>query len=873
METNNWQQIETFFHSALSLSGDERTAYLSQACAEDNSLRCEVESLIAAFEESGEFLDEPAFDLGIKVMESDLETSLETTLAGQTIGSYNILSKLGKGGMGEVYLADDTRLNRKVALKFLSKALLGDRWAKRQLIKEAQAVAMLDHPNVCPVYGIEEIGEHNFIVMQYVEGETLADLARKRRLTTEQVCSLAKQIASAIEAAHAHGIIHRDIKTGNIMVTASGQAKVLDFGLAKIIEPLHKAENGGENVSQFSQNGLIMGTVSYMSPEQLKAEKLDFRTDIFSFGTVLYELVSGEHPFLRKSDAETITAILTDQPASAPNFNNKTASSGIYPVVRKCLEKNKEQRFQSASELLLELQNLQDKKTPIVKRRLFFPLLNASLIILILLSIGVLLYQRATVPRTLAVLPFVNESGESSADYISEGMAESLINKLSDSSELRVKAFTLVSGYKGDVDTVKIGQSLAVEAVLTGKIRRQNDQLRLETKLINTADGTELWGDDVPLNESDALNIQNNISEIVISKLQSSANNDKSKHLAANKQENPEAYKYYLQGQYYWKKRDKENIQKAIDAFNRALDIDPSYAHAYAGLANAYVVRSLVTHNPLPAREASILARSYAEKAISLDESLSESHVALGVVLHRNEWNWEAAEREFLQAIEINPDYAHAYYSYSYLLTITGRHEEALAQSFKFQELDPFSSLADLNIARVFYYARKYDESYEQLNKALNKDSNNIGARYIIGLVHLQKRKYEEALRVFEKLYASDKKDQKLLAAAALGFTYGKMNRKMDALNVLKDFDEFAKNDYIPPRERAIIYLGLNDKDIAIYWLEKSFQEHSSACASINVEPLFDDLRMDARFQAIVLKMNLKPTSVVDSSKASFSGL
>ncbi|HEX8565015.1 MAG TPA: protein kinase [Pyrinomonadaceae bacterium] len=871
METNNWQQIETFFHSALSLSGEERTAYLSQACAEDNSLRCEVESLIAAFEENGEFLDEPAFDLGIKVIESDLETSLETSLAGQTIGSYNILSKLGIGGMGEVYLADDTRLNRKVALKFLSKALLGDKWAKRQLIKEAQAVAMLDHPNVCPVYGIEEIGEHNFIVMQYVEGETLADLVRQRRLTTEQVSSLARQIASAIEAAHAHGIIHRDIKTGNIMVTASGQAKVLDFGLAKIIEPLHKAENGGENISQFSQNGLIMGTVSYMSPEQLKAEKLDFRTDIFSFGTVLYELASGEHPFLRKSDAETITAILTDQPASARNFNNKSASSGIYPVVRKCLEKNKEQRFQSASELLLELQNLQDKKTPIIKRRLFFPLLSASLIILLLLSIGTLLYQRATAPRTLAVLPFINESGNSSADYISEGMAESLINKLSDSSDLHVKAFTLVSGYKGDIDSVKIGQFLDVEAVLTGKIHSQNGQLRLEAKLINTTDGTQHWGDDVPLNESDALSIQNNISEIVISKLQSPANNEKSKNRATNKQENPEAYNYYLQGRHYWKNRgkDEENILRAIEAFDKAIKIDPNYARAYAGLADAYTVRSLVTFKPMPAKEAATIAKFNAERAISIDGSLCESHVALGVVLHRYEWEWAAAEREYKRAIELNPDYAQAYYSYSNLLAVTGRHEEALAQSLKAKEVDPFSSQADVNIGRVLYYARRYDESYEQLTSALKEDPNNSGAEFIKGLIHLRKGKYEEALKRFEKLYASGKKD-KLMTAAVLGFTYGKMGRKPEAQKVLKDLEELETNTYIPPQEKAIIYLGLNEMDKAIFWFEESFEKQSSGLVSINVEPLYDELRWNSRFQSIVSKMNLNPNWIVNSARAKF---
>lgn len=853
MATSNWQQIETFFHSALNLSGEERKAYLSQACAGDRLLRYEVESLLSAFEEHGEFLDEPAFDLGIKVLESDSETSL----AGETIGSYKILNKIGIGGMGEVYLAEDLKLNRKVALKFLSKTFVGDKWAKRQLIKEAQAVAMLDHPNVCPVYGIEEIGEHNFIVMQYVEGETLADLIRKRRLTPEQTHSLAKQIASAIEAAHARGIIHRDIKTGNIMVTADGQAKVLDFGLAKIIQPFHNAENGAENVSQFSQNGLVMGTVSYMSPEQLKAERLDYRTDIFSFGTVLYELASGEHPFLRKSDAETITAILTDKPTSTPNFNNKSRSSGIYPVARKCLEKNKEQRFQSASELLLELQNLQDKKTPIIKRRLFFPLLNSSLVILLLLLIVTLLYQRATAPRTLAVLPFVNESGDSAADYISEGMAESLINKLSDSSDLRVKAFTRVSGYKGDVDSVKIGQSLNVEAVLTGKLRRQNEQLRLETKLINTADGTELWRDDFLLKESDALNIQNNISEIVISKLQSSATSDKSKQQAADIKENPEAYKYYLQGRYFWKKRDKENIQRAIESFDQARYIDPNYARAYAGLADAYVVRSMIPFSPMPARDAAELARVYAEKALKLDDNLSESHAALGVVLHRYEWNWEAAEKEYLRAIELNPDYAQTYYWYSNLLAITGRTNDALAQSLKARELDPFTTLADVNIGRVYYYSYQYDKAYEQLTEALKKDPNNSSAEYFIGLVYIQKRKYDEALRIFEKIYASDKK---MLVAAVLGFTYGKMGRKDDAIKVLKDLEEYArKNNYIPPQEKAIIYLGLDDKDQAIFWLEKSYQEKSSALVAINVDPLFNDLRFDERFQDIVTRMNFKP--------------
>jgi serine/threonine-protein kinase len=851
METKNWQQVEIFFHSALVLNGAERAAYLTEACGGDDSLRGEVESLIAAFEEREDFLDEPAFDLGMDVMRADLETSL----TGRTIGSYQILNKLGSGGMGEVYLAEDTRLGRQVALKFLSQSLSDDKWAKRQLVREAQAIAMLDHPNICPVYGIEEIGQHNFIVMQYVKGVTLAHSIRRQRLPAEQIYPLAQQIISAVAIAHDYGIIHRDIKTGNIMVTPNGQVKVLDFGLAKIIKPLKKTALAGEDASQFSQQGLVVGTVAYMSPEQLKADKLDYRTDIFSIGTVLFELVSGAHPFLQKSDAETISSILTVQPDLKPHLDSKAVPPGIELVIKKCLEKDKEKRYQSASELLGELQILEAKNFQTGKNSLRSRLLVSFLTLILLLAVGGLLYQRAARPRTLAVLPFVNESADPAVDYMSDGIAETLIDKLSRSSKLRVKPLTLVSGYRDDVEPVKIARSLDVDAILTGKILRRNGQLRLQTKLINTSDGTELWGEEDLLNESETLAIQNNIAEKVVSKLQPLISGGPSEIRTAPQPADPQAFKHYLQGRFYWKKRDKEGIQRAIDAFNRAKDIDPNYAQAYAGLADAYIVRSTVTYNPMPAREASVIAKYNAEQAIRIDDELGESHAALGVVQHRYEWNWAAAEKQYRRALELNPDYAQTYYWYSNLLAITGKTEEAFVHSLKAQELDPFSPLADVNVGRVLYYARQYDKSHEQLTSALKKDPGNSSAEYVIGLIHLQKGKYSEALKIFEKLYGSDKKQ---LAAAVLGFTYGKLGRKAEARKILDDLNEFAgSNGYLPPQEIAIVYLGLGDKENALYWFEKSYQEHSPSLVAINVEPLFDDLRSDPRFEDIISRMNL----------------
>jgi serine/threonine protein kinase/Flp pilus assembly protein TadD len=848
MTPNEWQNIESIFHQAFNLKGAAREKYLAETCAGNGSLLGEIESLLESFEKQSDFLEQPAFDLGMKV----LENSAEIDLTGQKIGFYEILSKLGSGGMGDVYLAEDNRLNRKVALKFLSGSLADNKWAKRQLVKEAQAVAMLDHPNICPVYGIEETGEHTFIVMQYIQGETLSNSIRERSVDEKQFLQITQQITGAIAAAHEQGIIHRDIKAGNIMMTPGGQVKVLDFGLAKIIK---QPENLGADLSLISQKGLVVGTIAYMSPEQLRAENLDYRTDIFSLGTIFYELMAGKHPFLEKSDAETISAILTKQPEPITTIQNGN-SADFNRLIKKCLEKNKEKRYQSAVELTLELQSLQEKSLFKTKTINGLSFLIASAAIIILIFLGSIIYQRATKPRTLAILPFINQTADPNNEYIT-GIAETLFNKLSDSSQLNVKPLTLVANYNAaDIDPVEIGKNLDVEAILTGRIMLRNNQLVLETKLINTSDGIELMSEDNILKESETLNIQNSISEKIISKLQSPLSSNNKKFHSTNQTENPKAYEYYLQGLNFWKNRGDEkedNLKRSRDAFFNAIQIDKNYARAYTGLAYIYIVKPSVNFQAMRPEEAVKLAKFNAEKAIELDENLCEAHAALGAILTKFEWNWTEAEKEYKRALELNPDIAQTYYWYSELLAATGRFEEALEMSRKAQELAPSVPIMQLNVGRVLYFARRFDEAEKQLTAAAEEFPKYPPLKNMLGFVYLQKQKQAEALKIFEDLQSKKK-----AYTAALGYTYGKMGKRKEALEMLNELEEMeTRDDYLPAHEKALIYIGLGEKDKALAGLQKAYQELFFGLTGLNVDPIYDDLRSDERFQKLIEDINL----------------
>ncbi len=851
MKHKDWQYIEELFHTALGVSAEDRDRYLAQACSDDASLRAEVETLLVAFKAQSKLMERPVFSVGMRLLSEDSD---EEILVGKRIGSYQVLEMIGKGGMGQVYLAEDTNLDRKVALKFLSNSLVDDTWAKKQLRKEAQAVAKLDHPNICTVYGFEEVDDYNFMVMQYIEGETLASLIQKRLLEPEHIFRLATQIVSALTEAQSHDIIHRDIKPQNIMVTANGQVKVLDFGLAKFVQQRQGALNTRESEGQSSELGLVLGTVAYMSPEQLRAERLDFRSDIFSFGIVLYEMSSGRNPFSYGSQAEIISAILTSEPEPLKNLP-AGLPAGLTDIAQKCLKKDKEQRYQSASELLLDLDNAPTKRTIRSHWQTYFNWRTYALFALLMLFFigGAFAYFYEAKVRTLAILPIVNESSEDKIE-LSQGLTESLVRKLSHLSKLRVKSPTVVSQNKDErFDPQTVGLELKVEEILEGTITQQGESLILQLKLIKVADGTQIWGDTYHLEPETMLRLVDELPIKIASELQLSLSEDERKALTVRLTENPNAYKNYSKGRHFWNKRGKKNIKEAINHFEKALDDDPDYALAYSGLADCYLVLSSPAYGSLPTKEAMLRAKAAANRALEIDPTLCEAHTSLGIYQLRYEWNWQEAEREFKRALYLNSNYVPAHFWYATLLALTGRLSESITESQIAKELDPLSPMSHLNLGRAYYYARQYKEVANYFLNVLEIEPDNQNALYMLGCLHQQQGRYQESIDALEKVYAVDPD----LAAAPLGYTYAKAGRKTDARRILEKLEEASKQKYVPAQEKALIYLGLDDKNQAFKLLDEACTERFASLPMLLIDPLVDDIRSDPRFIELKRRANL----------------
>ncbi len=845
MKNNDWQRTEELFHTALGMSPDDRALYLAQACLEDASLQTEIESLIAAFENQNGFIEQPAFSLGLQVLSGEIK---EEALVGKQIGRYKLLSLLGKGGMGEVYLAQDDLLNRKVALKFLSNKLTNDAWAKRQLMKEAQSIARLDHPNICTVYGFEEQDGYNFILMPYIEGETLACLIREGLLEAEQIPGLALQIISALVSAHSHGILHRDIKPQNIMVAANGQVKVLDFGLAKLIQQKQDALGMLDSESQNSQLGLVRGTVAYMSPEQLRAEKLDFRSDIFSFGIILYEMISGSNPYSYASNADTISAILTRDP---PLLTHLTAPiSGLAQIAQKCLKRDREQRYQSASELLLDLDN-PSKKTASRASWKYVQNFRSSMVfaLLILLLIAAsFLYLQPRRVRSLAILPIVIRSAGDNTQSLSKGLTEALTNKLSRLSKLRVIAPTITPNYEDEqVAQKKAGRDFNVDAAFHATLTPEEESLALEVSLVNAADGAIIWQDKYTVAPGELLSLQADLAYQVASHLQSSLSEDEKRLLFARPTESEEAFRLYLYGRSYWNDRsNRESIKRAISFFDRAIKLDPAYAKAYAGLADSYVLLSAVTFGrPLSTEEAMPQARWAAKKAIEIDDTLAEAHTSLALYLLKYEWNWQEAEREFKRAIELDPEYPPAHFWYARLLGLIGRWPESIKESEIAKELEPFAPPSLQNLGLAYYYSRQYDRSIEYCLINLEKNPNHLATLNVLGLSYLQKGMLKESIEVFQQLYAADR----FYGAAPLGFAYAKAGRRNEALETL---GELSKQPDSPVQEKAIIWFGLGNNREVFQLLKQACEDRFATFPPLLMDPLLDGLRADPEFVKLV---------------------
>ncbi len=853
MGHKDFTQIEHVFHAALELPIAERRAYLKQACHGDEDLLADVSSLLTSVETSNGFMEQPALTAGLNVL---LNTSKDSLL-GKSLGVYTIISRLGQGGMGDVYLAEDTRLNRKVALKFLSMEFVADNWAKRQLLKEAQSVAMLDHANICQVYGIEDHEERSFIVMQYVKGTTLADLIHEKSLTVQEVLALAKQIVSALSEAHEHGVIHRDIKPRNIMVTASQQVKILDFGLAKTVQRM-KGREADDSMSNMSQAGLRIGTVPYMSPEQLREERLDYRSDVFSVGIVLYEMLCGKNPFARDNHADTISAILSNDPAPFENGELRKPAA-LHAIIRKCLEKKAEDRYQSATDLLIDLESIEvntsvkpGRKTRyehfFTNRRAYQAALALS-IMLLLGFVGYFVYSKLTRPKSLAVLPIENQTGDQNLNYLSDGLTLTLTTKLTKVSKLNVLPATIVAGYKQSyVDLKSVADTHNLDNIVTAALVGNREKQNLHVKLFN-ADGEMLWQQLYPLDMANVFTVEANISQNVTSTLKFLSAEDQRRINEAVGTSNADARRQCWLGEYHLKnRRNKGSLDLAIVHFNSAIAIEPDYAEAHAGLSESLALMNVVAYGQADTAEVMYKAMRAANDALDLNPKLPQARNALANVYMKYYWDWLGAEEQFKLAISLDRNYAPAHYGYSRLLTIRGRFEEAIAEAQIARRLDPFSASTILNHCRTIFFSGRFEESLQCYDKLVADHPDYGMGHYSRALVQFHLGRYDEALQVLETLYRDDKR-----LGGILGHLYGQRGRRADAERVLNEMLPLIKNN-LPPHEIALIYVGLGDLDKALVWFEEGLKTHFDPFSFILVDPMFEKLRAEPKFINLVRK-------------------
>jgi len=843
------------------------------------------------------------------------------------IGRYKLIKKIGAGGMGEIFLGEDERLNRKVALKLLPAEFTQDADRVRRFEQEAKAASALNHPNIITIYEIGKADGAHYIVTEYIEGQTLRQQMAERP-TIEMGLDVATQIASALKAAHEVGIVHRDIKPENVMVRPDGLVKVLDFGIAKLIErpsppESHAVVDNQETIAVDANDvyatnrdpfvtrsaasldetaaGIIMGTVTYMSPEQLRGQKVDARADIFSLGIVLYEVIAGRSPFAGNTQADRIAAILGREPAPLAEYQPE-APSELQRIVNKALRKDRDARYQITEELLVDLRALKQelefqsklgRSSELYKGALAGTgsieanersktqanhsshataqttssaeillskirghkrgaLLILTTVIAAIIAVGYFAYTRAARGgsgiTSIAVLPFRNLSNDVTKEYLSDGIAESLINRISQLPGLKVIANGSSSRYKGkDTDLREVARALDATGILTGRISQLGDNLSISVELTDTRDNTQVWGELYNRQTKDLLSVEEEISSDISDKLRIRLTTGQQQDLAAHRKANPEAYELLLKGRFYRSKGKIDDWKKASEYFEQAIAVDPTYALAYADLSDMY--KGLGTADP---KEYFPKAMAAAQRALELDEGLAEAHYALAN-LKRDAWVWADAEREYERAIELNPNLALAHRWYASYLRVMGRFDQAIAEIKRARELDPLSLAVNANVGQTLYYARQYDQAIEALKTTRELDQSYARAPLYLGYTYAAKGMYSEAIAEYQtavKLGLDNPTTQIFLGAA-----YAQSGERERAQALLQRLQ--TGKEYVSPGELAILFAALGERDQAFASLEKAYDQHDLQLQYLGADPAYDPLRSDTRFQDLLRRIGL----------------
>ena len=781
---------------------------------------------------------------------------------------YKILGPLGAGGMGVVYRARDLRLDREVAVKILPDHMSERRESMSRFEREAKALAALSHANILSIFDYATDQGVSYAVMELLKGQTLRSYLSERPLPWKEALAISSAIVDGLAAAHSQGVIHRDLKPENIFLTADGNVKILDFGLARLEIESEASGDSSLPTASATQAGTVLGTLPYMSPEQVRGERVDARTDIFSFGCVVFEMLTGRRAFQASSSAELIVSILKEEP---PELNKieQNLPAQLGQTVSRCLKKNPDERFQTAKDLAFALRMSADSGQTVpttieatAQAAPFrFPVKWVAAVVTIAVLLAAVAVFRHLPARkeigSLAILPFANGSGDPNAEYLSDGITESLISSLSQVPDLKVMAHDTVFSYKGkEVDIRKVGHDLNVEAVVTGKVIQQGKMLVIRANLIKVADGSELWGDQYSKTIADIITMQTEISREISGTLRAKLTGEQQNRVSRSYTQDSEAYQLYLKGDYFFFKLTPDGYQKSGEYYTKAIEKDPNYALAYAGLSDATGAPAYEGY--VQPEKAYQKARELAAKAIRLDDSVSRAHMSLGGIHFNYDWDWPGALKEAQRAIQLEPTRAENRRLDSLILRSMGHWDEAIKEMKTARDLDPLSVVQARTMGITYYWAGQYDKAIEQYRRALELDANRPPVHDSLADVYAKKGLYKDAIEE-ERRYLSLSGDEESAAALVKDFEKsGYQSARRTLSQKYLDYEtQAAKEQYVSPMSFAVLYTDLGDKDKAIGWLQKAYEEHSPWIPFLKTDPQFESLRSDPRFKDLVRRVGI----------------